>query len=582
MKKTSLSKTFELLLLRHIKGIELMPRSETKIPSRTSSRLINMIRATTKSVEANRDTINALNVFPVPDGDTGTNMLLTLRSIVEALPMNSTESANSVAKTVARSALLAARGNSGLILAQYFKGLAEAIGDDTELTGEHFARSIRIASDSAYKALPNPVEGTMLTVYRECAEVAEKAAAKNEELVSVLEAVAKEAINSVRRTPDLLPILAESEVVDSGGFGFAIMLDGALRALRGEDPVGRVVDVPMPEGKSFTGSVNTDFVDASQEIEWGYCTVFAIQADSLDIDKIRNHMAGIGRSPIVDGDAADGIAKVHVHMEDPGIALSAGISYGELSNIEIANMDEQASDWASARRVNDAEVEAKQITPVEIAVVAVAAGDGLNNLIISTGMGVTSVIEGGDTMNPSVADLLAAVEVAPSAQVILLPNNKNVVPAALEVPALSSKDVRVIQTRSVQSGIAALLEFSTILNLDDNESAMSTVVNGVGDGRVCKASRDVKIYGHEIKKGMAFATLDDKIVAIGRDPLLVLTKMIEEQATRAEIITIYTGKSLSSEQVTTATESLSTKFENIEIEVVYGGQPHYEYLVAVE
>ena len=541
-----------------------------------------MIRATTKSVEANRDTINALNVFPVPDGDTGTNMLLTLRSIVEALPMNSTESANSVAKSVARSALLAARGNSGLILAQYFKGLAEAIGDDTELTSEHFARSIRIASDSAYKALPNPVEGTMLTVYRECAEVAEKAAAKNEELVSVLEAVAKEAINSVRRTPDLLPILAESEVVDSGGFGFAIMLDGALRALRGEDPVGRVVDVPMPEGKSFTGSVNTDFVDASQEIEWGYCTVFAIQADSLDIDKIRNHMARIGRSPIVDGDAADGIAKVHVHMEDPGIALSAGISYGELSNIEIANMDEQASDWASARRVNDAEVEAKQITPVEIAVVAVAAGDGLNNLIISTGMGVTSVLEGGDTMNPSVADLLAAVEVAPSAQVILLPNNKNVVPAALEVPALSSKDVRVIQTRSVQSGIAALLEFSTILNLDDNESAMSTVVNGVGDGRVCKASRDVKIYGHEIKKGMAFATLDDKIVAIGRDPLLVLTKMIEEQATRAEIITIYTGKSLSSEQVTTATESLSTKFENIEIEVVYGGQPHYEYLVAVE
>ena len=185
-------------------------------------------------------------------------------------------------------------------------------------------------------------------------------------------------------------------------------------------------------------------------------------------------------------------------------------------------------------------------------------------------------------MNPSVADLLAAVEVAPSAQVILLPNNKNVVPAALEVPALSSKDVRVIQTRSVQSGIAALLEFSTILNLDDNESAMSTVVNGVGDGRVCKASRDVKIYGREIKKGMAFATLDDKIVAIGRDPLLVLTQMIEEQATRADIITIYTGKSLSSEQVTTATELLSTKFENIEIEVVYGGQPHYEYLVAVE
>ncbi|MBT7833060.1 MAG: DAK2 domain-containing protein, partial [Chloroflexi bacterium] len=367
-----------------------------------------MIRATTKALEANRDTINALNVFPVPDGDTGTNMLLTLRSIVEALPTNSNDSANSVAKSIARSALLGARGNSGLILAQYFKGLAQAIGDDTELTGEHFAKSIRIASDSAYNALPNPVEGTMLTVYRECAEVAERAATKNKELVSVLEAVAVEAIDSVRRTPDLLPILAEAEVVDSGGFGFAVMLDGALRALRGEEPVGRIVDVPMPDGKSFTGSLKADFVDASEEIEWGYCTVFAIQAESLDIDKIRNHMAEIGRSPIVDGNAVEGIAKVHVHMEDPGIALTAGISYGEISNIEIANMDEQASDWASARRGSGSEIEATPATPVEIAVVAVAAGDGLNDLIISTGMGVTSVLEGGDTMNPSVADLLAA------------------------------------------------------------------------------------------------------------------------------------------------------------------------------
>ena len=559
-----------------------MTRSETRISSSTSSRLTDMIRATTKALEANRDTINALNVFPVPDGDTGTNMLLTLRSIVEALPTNSNDSANSVAKSIARSALLGARGNSGLILAQYFKGLAQAIGDDTELTGEHFAKSIRIASDSAYNALPNPVEGTMLTVYRECAEVAERAAAKNEELVSVLEAVAVEAIDSVRRTPDLLPILAEAEVVDSGGFGFAVMLDGALRALRGEEPVGRIVDVPMPDGKSFTGSLKADFVDASEEIEWGYCTVFAIQAESLDIDKIRNHMAEIGRSPIVDGNAVEGIAKVHVHMEDPGIALTAGISYGEISNIEIANMDKQASDWASARRGSGNATDAPPVMPVEIAVVAVAAGDGLNDLIISTGMGATSVLEGGDTMNPSVADLLAAIEAAPSYQVILLPNNKNVVPAALEVPGLSSKDVRVIPTRSVQTGIAALLEFSTTLNLDDNESAMTSVLSDVGDGRVCKASRDVRVYGQDIRQGMAFATFNDEIVAVGRDPLFVLTKMIEEHAPQAEIITIYTGESLSQEQVNTATESLSTKFENIEIEVVYGGQPHYEYLVAVE
>ncbi len=556
-----------------------MVNSQTRIPSSTSSRLTDMIRATTKAVEANRDTINALNVFPVPDGDTGTNMLLTLRSIVDDLPANSAESANNVAKTIARSALLGARGNSGLILAQYFKGLAEAIGDDTELTGEHFARSIRIASDSAYKALPNPVEGTMLTVYRECADVAEKSAAINAELTSVLSDVAQEAIDSVRRTPQLLPVLAEAEVVDSGGFGFAVMLDGAIRALKGEEPVGRVLDVPMPDGKNFSGSVKSDFVDASAEIDWGYCTVFAIQSENLDIDKIRDHMAKIGRSPIVDG--ADGIAKVHIHMEDPGKALSVGLTYGQLSNIEIANMDDQASAWADDRRGNS-KASTATAEPVEIAVVAVAAGDGLSDLIVSAGLGATSVIEGGDTMNPSVSELLKAVEAAPSNQVILLPNNKNVLPAALEVPALSEKDVRVIPTRSVQTGVAALLEFNTTLNFDKNEAAMNDVVGDVGDGRVCIASRDVTVYGHEIRKGMAFATFDDDIVAVGRDPLFVLTKMIEAHASDAEIITIYTGESLTSEEVSAATQSLETKFENVEFEVVYGGQPHYEYLVAVE
>jgi dihydroxyacetone kinase-like predicted kinase len=291
-------------------------------------------------------------------------------------------------------------------------------------------------------------------------------------------------------------------------------------------------------------------------------------------------MAKIGRSPIVDG--TDGIAKVHIHMQDPGEALSAGLSYGQLSNIEIANMDDQASVWSDGRQRERQNSSAAPTEPVEIAVVAVAAGDGLSNLIVSTGLGATSVIEGGDTMNPSVSELLKAVESAPSNRVILLPNNKNVLPAALEVPALSEKDVRVIPTRSVQTGVAALLEFNTTSNLDDNETGMNEVVGDVGDGRVCKASRDVTIHGHEIQEGMSFATFDDDIVAVGSDPLFVLTKMIELNVESAEIITIYTGASLTHEQVTEATESLETKFENVEFEVVYGGQPHYEYLVAVE
>ncbi len=558
-----------------------MSRSNTNIPSGTSSRLTDMIRATTKAIEANRDTINALNVFPVPDGDTGTNMLLTLRSVVDDLPTNSTESANNVAKTIARSALLGARGNSGLILSQYFKGLAEAIGDATELTGEHFARSIRLASDNAYKALPNPVEGTMLTVYRECAEVAEQSANADNDLVSVMSDVATEAIESVRRTPSLLPVLKEAEVVDSGGFGFAVMLDGALRALTGENPAGRTIPVPMPTGTNFSGMVKTDFVDASEETDWGYCTVFAIHAENIDIDKLRNHMDQIGRSPVVDG--TNGLAKVHVHMEDPGKALSAGIEYGELSNIEIANMDDQTSDWAADRRESGHSPQDNQPQEqVEIAVVAVAVGQGLSDLIISAGLGATSVLEGGDTMNPSVSELLKAVESAPSNNVILLPNNKNVLPAALEVPALTKKEVRVIPTRSVQTGVAALLEFSTQLNLDENTEAMTDIVGDVGDGRVCQATRDVTIHGHKIVKGMSFATFDDDIVAVGREPLFVLSKMIEAKIEGADIITVYTGESVTPEQAESTTETLESKFDNVEFEVVYGGQPHYDYLVAVE
>ncbi|MCZ6538426.1 MAG: DAK2 domain-containing protein, partial [Chloroflexi bacterium] len=271
-----------------------------------------------------------------------------------------------------------------------------------------------------------------------------------------------------------------------------------------------------------------------------------------------------------------------VHMEDPGKALSAGLGYGQISNVEIANMDEQTAGWASARRTSAGRKRVPVLAAPKIAVVAVAAGDGLTDLIISAGLGATSVVEGGDTMNPSVADLLAAVNAAPSNKVILLPNNKNVVAAAQQVPDLTGKDVRVVPTRSVQTGVAALLAFNMNLSLDENAEVMNNIAGEVGEGRVCKASRDVTIYGHDIKAGMTFATFDDEIVTVGRDPLFVLIKLIEERSDGAEIVTVYTGESLSPEQITTTTQTLEDKFADIDIEVVYGGQPHYDYLIAVE
>lgn len=558
----------------------MMQQSTEKTSSADTPVLIEMVRGAALALEVNRDTINALNVFPVPDGDTGTNMLLTLRSVVNDLDRVSSGSIDHIATTMSQSALLAARGNSGLILAQFFRGMSEALDGESVLDARTLARSLRIAATRSYKVLPNPVEGTMLTVYRECAELAEQSALDHRSLENVLSEVTAGSLDTVRRSPELLPVLAEAEVVDSGAFGFAVILDGALRTLTGEDPVGRVIEVPMPKGARFSGSVKADFVDESEEIEWGYCTVFTIQSNDLNIDQIRSHMNRIGLSPIVDG--ARGIAKVHVHMEDPGEALTAGLKYGELSHVEIENMDKQTAGWVSDRRDSATNSSPHKADPVSIAVVAVALGEGLNELIISAGLGATSVISGGDTMNPSVADLLAAVEAAPSDQVILLPNNKNIVPAAIQVDPMTKKDVRIVPAHSVQAGVAALLAFNLDLSLDENEEAMLKILDEVGEGKVCRASRDISIDGREIRKGMIFATFNEEIVASGHDPLLVLIELIKNHSDGAEIVTVYTGEDVTPENSSAAATRLTEIFENIEIEVVGGGQPHYYYLVAIE
>ena len=554
-----------------------MPKSTEPLLDADGALLVELVSAAAQALEVNRDTINALNVFPVPDGDTGTNMLLTLKSVLEDLNGYPSSSVEEISKKMASSALLGARGNSGLILAQFFKGLSEALDGESKLGGEQFARSMRIAATKSYGVVPNPVEGTMLTVYRECAEIGENSSAQNKSLEKVLADVAAASIDSVSRTPGMLPVLAEAEVVDSGGFGFAVMLDGALRCLRGEVPLARVINVPVPENSDFTGSPNIEFVNASEELDWGYCTVFAIEAEKLDLENIRDRMELIGRSPIVDG--IGGVARVHVHMEDPGKALSVGLEYGILSNIEIANMDNQTADWASDRRNND---ESTEVVSSDIAVVAVAAGDGLKNLMKSACLGVTSIVDGGDTMNSSVADLLTAVETAPSDHVILLPNNKNIIPAAQQIPSLTDKTVRVVPTCSVQTGISALVALRLDQNIDENAEAMNEIISEVGEGRICKATKNVTINKHEIQKGMTFGTFNDDIITVGHDPLIVLTELIQTQSNQAEIVTVYTGEMVNSEQIKETTKILDNKFDTIDIEVVYGGQPHYDYLIAVE
>ena len=545
----------------------------------TTAELLRLVKAATRAIEVNRDQINALNVFPVPDGDTGTNMFLTLRSINEEMDAAPRENLSLTTARMARAALLGARGNSGLILAQFFKGLAQALRDGYEVSGAGFANAMRLTTENAYAAVPNPREGTMLTVFRECADAAERAVRETPGFEPVLAASASQALDTTRRTPEMLDILQEAGVVDSGGFGFTIMLFGALEALRGEGDGGVIVAPPAvgDRGSAASSTVRAEFALSAQEEIWGYCTVFAIEGEGLDLSKIRSKVTDLGRSAVVAGD--DTLVKIHVHMEDPGQALSFALSMGSLSNIDIKNMDEQTKEWAAGQTDGDAETPTETIP---LAVVAVAAGAGMQNLFINAGLDTCSVVTGGDSMNPSVGDLLEAVEQAPSDNVLLLPNNKNVVGTAGEVPGLTSKNVRVIPTVSMQHGIAAMLALTPDDDIDSNAAAMNEALETIQDGAVFQATRDVSIGGVDVIEGQYTGLVGGTVRCCGEDLEVVLIETVSGSAEEGSLLTLYWGGDVNEEQANGIAARLEETVPGIEVEAVDGGQPHYEFLVSIE
>ena len=545
----------------------------------TTAELLRLVKAATRAIEVNRDQINALNVFPVPDGDTGTNMFLTLRSINEEMDAAPRENLSLTTARMARAALLGARGNSGLILAQFFKGLAQALRDGYEVSGAGFANGMRFTTENAYAAVPNPREGTMLTVFRECADAAERAVRETPGFEPVLAASASQALDTTRRTPEMLDILQEAGVVDSGGFGFTIMLFGALEALRGEGDGGVIVAPPAvgDRGSAASSTVRAEFALSAQEEIWGYCTVFAIEGEGLDLSKIRSKVTDLGRSAVVAGDET--LVKIHVHMEDPGQALSFATSIGTISNIDIKNMDEQTKEWAAGQTDGDAETPTETIP---LAVVAVAAGAGMQNLFINAGLETCSVVTGGDSMNPSVGDLLEAVEQAPSDNVLLLPNNKNVVGTAGEVPGLTSKNVRVIPTVSMQHGIAAMLALTPDDDIDSNAAAMNEALETIQDGAVFQAIRDVSIGGVDVIEGQYTGLVDGTVRCCGEDLEAVLIETVSGSAEEGSLLTLYWGGDVNEEQANGIAARLEETVSGIEVEAVDGGQPHYEFLFSIE
>jgi len=522
----------------------------------------HLARSALQNLEAHRRRIDDLNVYPVPDGDTGTNLVLTLRSIVETLDASTATDSEAVAKDVTRAALMGARGNSGVIFSQIVRGFVEVLGEHQAVSSSLLSRAFRGASDSAYRAVKRPVEGTMLTVIREMAEEAERKEHSALRPPELLRAVLARGEDALERTPDMLDVLRSAGVVDAGGAGLVEIARGLVYGATGE---------PIPEAPVETESLGIDAIH--QELsQYRYCTVFVVEGESLDKDALEGELERIGDSLLVVGDTS--ALKVHVHTDDPGHALALGTAIGAVEGVEIANMHHQ-----TAQREERLLESSGAVPTLETGLVAVCPGRGNRRLFES--LGATRVIEGGQSMNPSAAEILEAVEAVPTADILVLPNNSNVILTAEQAAALSEKHVRVIPSRSVQAGFAAMSRFVSSASADENERAMLDGLAGAATGEITVASRDAELDGVEIRKGAYLGLVDDTAVVSDPDLGVVAQAVVERVlAGEREFLTILTGEG--APPLDGLVSALEERYPGLEVEVHEGGQPHYPLLVVAE
>jgi len=541
-----------------------------QIKSISGQDLREMFNAATGWLEKSSAEIDALNVFPVPDGDTGTNMLLTMRSTMEEAYRAPDRSAAAVAEAMAKGALMGARGNSGVILSQILRGLAQSFAEKESFTGVDLANGLQQSVTMAYKGMSNPVEGTMLTVIKDVAAAAQaQAASDGGDLISVMEAAVNAANESVVNTPNLLQVLREAGVVDAGGQGLHTILDGALRYLKGE-----MEQMRFRKPKIIVSELHATKLPqmiAADEVPYGYCTEFLLKGEKISTDKIRKKLEKKGESLIVVGDEL--AARIHIHTLDPGEVISYASGLGTLHQVTIRNMDEQHQDFLEMQR--------DRAPAVDTAIIAVASGDGLADVF--TSLGVTTVVPGGQTMNPSTKDLLQAAESAFSDKVIILPNNKNIVATANQVQSLTEKTIEVVPAETIPQGVAALLAFDYEANLKTNTQIMKKAMSAVKSIEVTRAVRATKIGELKIKKKQPIGFLDGDLVAVGNSTVDVLNQVLAKlDLDKVEVITIYYGADANSAETEQVGGSIREQYSQLQIEVVRGGQPHYNYIVSVE
>jgi DAK2 domain fusion protein YloV len=523
-----------------------------------------LAQAALRTLEANRRRIDDLNVYPVPDGDTGTNLTLTVRSIVEALESSEAPDRPALARELTRAALMGARGNSGVIFSQIVRGAAEALGTEAAVEAATVRRAFRAASDAAYRAVRRPVEGTMLTIVRELAEEAEEPRNATLDPAALLARLIERGEDALARTPDQLAVLREAGVVDAGGAGLLEIVRGISAALAGEP----IPDVPVEEAHH----AGLDAIH--QELsEFRYCTVFVIEGDALDAGAIETELEQFGDSLLVVGDET--ALKVHVHTDEPGRALAIGTAAGTIEGVEIANMHLQTEQ--RAERLLEAAPEPG--AALESGVVAVVPGEGNRRLFES--YGATRVIEGGQTMNPSTADIVAAIQSTPATAVLVLPNNSNVILAAEQAARLVDKDVRVIPSRSVPAGLAAIVRYLPSLSAAENETAMLEALVQVATGEVTVASRDVELDGVDVRKGAWLGLADGAAVASSPDfdevAAAVAERLLDDGR---EVLTLLTGAD--EPELDGLLRRIRERRPDVELEVHPGGQPHYPLLLSAE
>ncbi|KZX32247.1 fatty acid kinase catalytic subunit FakA [Staphylococcus aureus] len=537
----------------------------------------DMIIQGAQNLSNNADLVDSLNVYPVPDGDTGTNMNLTMTSGREEVENNLSKNIGELGKTFSKGLLMGARGNSGVILSQLFRGFCKNIESESEINSKLLAESFQAGVETAYKAVMKPVEGTILTVAKDAAQAAIEKANNTEDYIELMEYIIVKANESLENTPNLLAVLKEVGVVDSGGKGLLCVYEGFLKALKGEKVEAKVAKLDKDEfvhdEHDFHGVINTE------DIIYGYCTEMMVRfgknKKAFDEQEFRQDMSQFGDSLLVIND--EEIVKVHVHTEYPGKVFNYGQQYGELIKLKVENMREQHREVIRKEQ----HTAKPKMETVETAIITISMGEGISEIFKS--MGATHIISGGQTMNPSTEDIVKVIEQSKCKRAIILPNNKNILMASEQAASIVDAEAVVIPTKSIPQGISALFQYDVDATLEENKAQMADSVNNVKSGSLTYAVRDTKIDGVEIKKDAFMGLIEDKIVSSQSDQLTTVTELLNEMlADDSEILTVIIGQDAEQAVTDNMINWIEEQYPDVEVEVHEGGQPIYQYFFSVE